>query len=238
MVSERRLAERMESYWGELTPNLSAAVRRLNLDGYESEHPPIKSKAVHPSRMFLVSEVAFETLARLYPVAPGMTEVGKTVFDYAQGVIDRFAPPDSNADISPEFSNDEVMFAAQLGEAMQRLLIRTFKQATVVFRPNVSGHGIVDSVELDAISSDTLIEFKATERPLSSADLRQVLIYLCLMHFAGTPASRVMLYNPRQGRSYTMSSMDLILSVSGVSDVEFFHRCSDVFARLLLEEQR
>ena len=56
MVSERKLAERMENYWSDLTPNLSAAVRRLNLDGYAIEQAPAKGK-ITPARMFLVSEI-------------------------------------------------------------------------------------------------------------------------------------------------------------------------------------
>lgn len=236
MISERRLAERMESYWSELTPHLAALVRRLNLSGYEQDTAFLKSE-VEPRRMFLVSEVAYKTLVRNYPQRPSADLVVQDAAENAEDVIRRFIDAAEQSSMSTTLSQVEVDFATTLAQAIHTYLALTLRGAPVQFAVPVRGHGFVNNLEMDATSADTLFEFKATERPLSSSDLRQVLIYLTLSHFDQRSFRRVALFNARRGRSYTLTVRDLILGCSGVSEIEFFHRGSDVFQRLLLEEQ-
>ena len=188
-------------------------VRKINLNLYEREFPPLSS-SVAPSRRGLINEIAFRLFVETQR-APFLTEgvEGKATSE-AQKLIrslDRSLPVDTSPPTSEEMLDAK--------EQLSRLAIffqKEAKEAKLELSPSFAGCGIVDACNGDVYFDQTLFEIKAGDRNFRSIDVRQILTYAALNYAtAKRKIDRLGLFNPRLGISFIAGIDELCLEVSG-----------------------
>lgn len=237
MISERQLAERFDSFWQQHFPLLNASfVRRFNAEQQERV-TTVEGAAVLPvpmgegiQRFDLVAELAFEqALAELVAqagVAPDFRAASqKALSKIALLKREPFIPPPDELEISEtnRLLNVYRSFFARLsiGE--------------IQFKPRIRGTGILDAMEADFCTAETLFEVKTVHRNLLSSDLRQVVCYLVAglgsRHFAW---SEYCIFNPRLGVFYHGRIDELLAYTSGRTP----HECINGFLDSLMDREQ
>ncbi|MEK7793678.1 MAG: hypothetical protein AAB353_04070, partial [Candidatus Hydrogenedentota bacterium] len=103
------------------------------------------------------------------------------------------------------------------------------------FRPRIKGSGILDEMEADFCTSNTLYEVKTVHRNLESTDLRQVICYLVAALASRQYAwTDYCIFNPRLAVVYRGQVEEFLTYISGRTP----HECVvDVLDALMEREQ-
>lgn len=223
MISERQLAELFDSFWQQHFPLLNSSfVRRFNAEHQErlteEDGEPVlpvpMGEGIH--RFDLVAELAFEIAIERYKASRGQQPDIRKATEYA---LKKIASLKREVDI-PAPSDREVA-------ETERLLIRydkffaLFSTADFFFKPKISGIGILDEMEGDFCTSETLFEVKAVNRNLQTTDLRQIICYVVAglgsRHYAW---SEYCIFNPRLAVYYHGRVDEFLAYLSGRTPYE------------------
>jgi hypothetical protein len=219
MISEKQLSEHFHSFWEKHFPLLTPSyVRRFNLERKDRLHaangyviPPL-DRNPNVERFDLVAELAFELAAQ------GNTNPSFKVSSLEVAIeraIRRISLLENLREIPPP-SEDEIAEALAVRENYTHFFETMIRGQTIHFRPLIKGAGILDQMEADFCTTDTLFEIKAVSRNLHSIDLRQVICYLV----AGIGSHQYAwenycIFNPRRAVFYTGNIPKLLGYLSG-----------------------
>lgn len=234
MISERELAQYFHSFWQEQFPLLNPGfMRRYNAQEWDRVHAeegyPIRP--VQPGknieRFDLVAELAFEWAAA--SLGPEADRQGAS-----QRALQRVATLQGATEIAPP-SQHEVAEANALCETYHHFFATVVRNAPLRFRPLIKGVGVLNQMEGDFCSDETLFEVKTVNRNLLSSDLRQVIIYLVAgIHSREFTWKRYCIFNPRVGVYFDCEVNELLEYLSGRTPPECI---SSVVDALMEREQ-
>ena len=238
MISEKQLAEYFHSFWQEHFPLLDPVfVKRFNVgqkerltsDEGSSVLPVRRGAAIE--RFDLVAELAFELAAENYRKRLG----GGVDHDRAtERAIKRISKLEGKAEI-PAPSAEEISESQALLENYEHFFNTVVSEGAVTFRPRIKGVGVLDEMEGDFCTQETLYEVKTVNRNIQGGDLRQVICYLV----AGIGSrqfwwTNYCIFNPRLAVSYTGRIDELLAYLSGRTAPECI---IDVLDALMEREQ-
>lgn len=235
MISDRELAQYFHSFWQDQFPLLNPTfMRRFNAQEWERVHAqegyPIKP--VPPGkdieRFDLVAEMAFEWAAD----SLSSPESGREAA--SQRALRRVATLQGVSEIAPP-TYHEIAEAGALTETYGHFFSTVVGSSPIRFRPIVKGVGLLNKMEADFCSAETLFEVKTVNRNLLSADLRQVIIYL----IAGNASreyvwKRYCIFNPRLGIYFSGEVNKLLGYLSGRTPPE----CMNSVVDALIEREQ
>jgi hypothetical protein len=235
MISERELAQYFHSFWLEHFPLLNAAfMRRFNAQEWERVHAnegyPIRPIAPgkNVERFDLVAELAFEW------AASSLQKGEPDRIDATAGAMRRVAALQGAAEISAP-TTFEIAEANALTETYGHFFRTVVGDAALQFRPLIKGAGVLNQMEGDFCSADTLYEVKTVNRNLLSADLRQVIVYLVAGLGSRQYAwKRYCIFNPRIGIYFAGEVNELLEYLSGRTPPECVNDAMDA----LLEREQ
>lgn len=235
MISERELAQYFHSFWQEQFPLLNPGfIRRFNVQEWErvnaDEGYPIKP--IPPSqnieRFDLVAELAFE-----WATAELQSEV-LTRAEATQRALSRIAFLQGCPEI-PSPSAPELAEASLLTETYLHFFQTVVGQDRIKVRPLIKGIGVLNQMEGDFCSENTLFEVKTVNRNLLSTDLRQIIAYIVAGTFSREYKwKRYCIFNPRQAIYFEGSTSELLEYLSGRSAPECINNVADA----LLEREQ
>jgi hypothetical protein len=237
VISERQLAELFDSFWQQHFPLLNASfIRRFNAE-QQQRVTTADDTAVRPvpmgagiKRFDLVAELAFEIAIERSKAASGQepdferaTQHALTKIALLKGEAFIPAPSDSEVAETERLLNVYDNFFALLSPV------------EILFKPKIKGTGILDAMEGDFCTSETLFEVKAVNRNLQSGDLRQVVCYL----IAGLGSrqyswSEYCIFNPRLAVFYYGRVDELLADISGRTP----HECITNALDALMEREQ
>lgn len=203
MNSARRLIESSSSLWRELAPMLPNYVKHVNMGGYDRFDPPMR-RETDKARHFLINEMAFKCFAG------GITSTGvaaKAIYNGLQAKWSARLP--ANLAIRNALTELE---AEELLELISRLVVykRAIDSDPAEFEKVVPAFGRLENVEIDILTSTSIFEVKAGERPFRSIDFRQLILAAAVL---GSDQRKLVLLNPREGVIWTESLTDFIETV-------------------------
>lgn len=227
MISERELAQYFHSFWQEQFPLLNSAfTRRYNAQEWERVHAtegyPIRP--VPPGkdieRFDLVAELAFEWAALSFHPESNREAA-------SQSALQRVALLQGSSEIAAPTVH-EIAEANALCETYHHFFATVAKGAHLRSRPMIKGVGLLNQMEGDFCSDDTLFEVKTVNRNLLSSDLRQVIIYLVAGNHSREFAwKRYCIFNPRVGVYFDGEVNDLLGYLSGRTPPECINSVVD-----------
>ncbi len=213
MISERKFATSFGSFWSSITPLMEEYLQSVNsrTRTYAIEVP----STVRGDLSAVFSEIAFELFT--HAVENRLDSVlkldPKTVRLRSRHAIVGFL---RTKQLEHRFTNED---EKEIHDLARNLLayFQRHELNSVIIRPVFKGCGIVNECEGDASVINVLVEVKAVQRNFSSADMRQILVYLALMHAESLDVARsVVLLNPRLGVFTELNSRELAIEVSGM----------------------
>jgi hypothetical protein len=237
LISEKQLAELFDSFWQQHFPLLNASfIRRFNAEQQE-RITTADGAAVRPipmgtgiKRFDLIAELAFEIAIQRCKATQGQEPNLETATQHALTKIallkgETFIPPPSDA---------EVAETEQLLNVYDKFFT-LLSPVDVQFKPRIKGAGILDAMEGDFCTAETLFEVKAVNRNLQSGDLRQVVCYL----IAGLGSrqyswSEYCIFNPRLAVFYYARVDELLAYISGRTP----HECITNALDALMEREQ
>lgn len=227
MISERELAQYFHSFWQEQFPLLNPSfMRHYNAQEWErvqaSEGYPIRPvpPGKNIERFDLVAELAFEWAALAFD--PNANREAA-----CQAAVQRVASLQGSAEIAAPTSH-EIAEANALCDTYHHFFTTVIKGAPLRFRPLIKGAGLLNRMEGDFCSEDTLFEVKTVNRNLLSSDLRQVIIYLVAGNHSREYAwKRYCIFNPRIGIYFDGQVSDLLGYLSGRTPPECINSVVD-----------
>lgn len=225
MITETNLSRTYSTFWGELAPWLRGYVHSINSGYIERVHAPhqLGDMAEHKAINNVISFDVFMTLCqqkmsiRDEDVPTEYLEVSRIrALEYL-----KWMPGEALSTYS--FSGIDV---SAIQCQVKSLLRMYFGRKGMVIAPSFPGCGVVGNCTGDLLYEKCLVEVKAGERSVSSADIRQILIYCALNHYGDNPyeITSVELFNPRQGTVWTEEVGRLTKAISGASPPEVFER--------------
>ena len=227
MISERQLAKDFNFLWKKHFPlqdptftrrfNAQTKTRLKSASGEILLPIPMGENI---SQYDLVSEIAFE-MAFLEQAYPNTENLEARAINLALEKIKRLRGVEN----PPEYP-----CAEEIGESTKIVAIyRHFFETNqpiedFVYRPAIPGIGVLDSMEADFCSSETLYEVKTVNRSIQSHDIRQLVTYLIAgLHSKKFNWSKYCIFNPRRAEIYRGSVSDLLLYLSGVQPAICIH---------------
>ena len=237
LISERQLADLFDSFWQQHFPLLNSSfVRRFNAEK-QQRVTDMNGNPMLPvpmgdgvQRFDLVAELAFEMAIERHKISRGE----KADFAVAtQHALDKIAVLKGEAFI-PKPSEREVAETERLLNVYDKFFA-LLSPVNVFFKPTIMGAGILDEMEGDFCTSETLFEVKAVNRNLQSSDLRQVICYL----IAGLGSRRYVwseycIFNPRLAVYYYGRIDELLAYISGRTP----HECIASVLDALMEREQ
>jgi hypothetical protein len=213
MISEQKFAKSFGSFWGSVTPLMDEYIHVLNEYHLQYAQPVTSSASGKLSALF--AEMAFELFS--------------DAIQNGQRTLPPFEPKDvtlrskhritdflRKQQIAHEFTSENIEEISQLANNLLSYN-RIYTAEPIQIRPVFRGCGIINECEGDIATIDQLVEVKAVKRNVSSADLRQVLVYLALRHAESASVySFVAFINPRLGVVKRLASRVLAVEVSGM----------------------
>lgn len=219
MISEKQLAEFFDSFWQHHFPLLNPTfVRRFNAERKErledSNANPVLPvpMGAEVDRFDLAAEFAFELAIENFRARSGELADRSSAVERA---LRRISLLRGGVELGT-LSVAEEQEADALAEVYEVFFDSIGDASAISFRPRIRGVGVLDGMEGDFCSPDTLFEVKAVNRNLQSSDLRQVLVYLV----AGNASrdfhwTNYCIFNPRLAVSYSGRVDELLSYLSG-----------------------
>lgn len=229
MTSETSFAEQHTSTWRMLTPTIDIYIRRINLELYERQFPPLQSE-VRPDRRGFVNEVAFNIFCEEPRTIP-LNKWADSSFTkaVAEAKLQIAALGESTIYYSPTF--DEIDDIQQQVYRYRSFFYKLSNGGQLELRPHFRGSGIIDSCDGDIYVSGILLEIKAGQRTFRAVDLKQLLTYAALnISEPARPIHRLGLFNPRMGVSFISTLSDVCYQVSGSTASELLQEIIQVIS--------
>jgi hypothetical protein len=181
-------------------------------------------------RFDLVAELAFEMAIARYKAENGQDPHFATATERA---LKKIAMLKGESLISAPSSGELAETESLL--KVYNTFFRLIAPVDIHFRPVIRGAGILDAMEGDFCTRDTLFEVKAVHRNLQSSDLRQVVCYL----IAGLGSrqftwSGYCIFNPRLAVTYSGRVDELLAYISGRTP----HECITSALDALMEREQ
>jgi hypothetical protein len=233
LISERQLAEVFDSFWQQQFPLLNTSfIRRFNAEKQErvmtSDGEPVLPVPMGEGiqRFDLVAELAFEMAIARQTVKAGEKPDFVTATQQALKKIallkgEPFSAPPSDLEVS---ETERLL-------SVYRNFFALLSPVDIQFKPRIRGSGILEAMEADFCTTETLFEVKAVHRNLQSGDLRQVVCYL----IAGLGSrqftwSEYCIFNPRLAVFYHGRIDELLAYISGRTPHECITSALDALA--------
>lgn len=245
LISENEFASTFNGFWESLFPLLSASFIR-DFNHREAKRIPqgrgrwvaeVPGKAVQGTAD-LMAELAFELFRMNYEREPESRAVTVNAEDFkaARELVAKRLVGFKGSGQLPwlEYQKEPPFQVKGLLNVYSRFFSAFYTGVPVTFRPQIRGSGIIQTVEGDACSSNTLIEIKAVNRNLTSLDFRQLLVYLALGLGSGQYAwGEAVFFNPKRAVYYSFNIGSLVSYFAAKSAPEVF----DEFIYLLGERE-
>lgn len=220
MISERKFAEKLTSFWHEALPRSKKVMTTLNLQRIRFA-PPLASE-VHAKRRALVNEIGFHLFTRRIRdgrIADDAADpaVAADVGRQLEGELAAELPlPDAGQISGP--SDAEIQEAVRIAARLSLFFREHVTDAPLVAAPEFAGCGIVETCRGDVLAGETLYEVKSGESNFGAHDLRQVLTYCALNHALPRYMIRAVgLVNPRLGLFFESDLESLVRGAAGLS---------------------
>lgn len=212
-------------------------VRRMNMDGYEREWPPIPSTSLADHRG-VINEAGFKAFSQVAELdrdaaVVKLREAVKVGFLAAQEDI--YGSLASELGFLP--TNSEFREALLIAGRLYNFFNNAADRVLVDVSPLFAGSGIISKCRGDILARDrsVLYEVKSGNRSSRSVDYRQLCVYAAL-HFAewGLVIQNIGLINPRTGVIVRVGMEDFARQVSGQSAVTLFQLMVECFSSSLV----
>jgi hypothetical protein len=225
MTSEIKFSTGFSSVWKEIMP-LSDGFWSVENMLTHRVAAPITNKAPKHIRG-LVNELAFIAFTRLANSGKKASreDVSKTISESISEAITYINRVNPTEIASSKLIDETCIREATLITLRLLAFFPLGKPKTL--RPKFIGCGFINACEGDVIFNDHLFEVKAGDRTFRVSDLRQLLTYSALAHTSGNlNFTKIGLFNPRTGLSWSKSIDDVCLAISGL-------RANDVLPKIV-----
>ena len=218
MISEVTLAKKFTSFWNQLLPNSNNFMRVINRGLVENLKGNYElSENTRPINVSLINVLSFKLLKSVVTKEISFDNCLRESF---------FTSDDFNKVLTASifylkrFSNKSGLLLPlnkdELNEVIH-LFVCLYKRyesffSVIEISPIFQGCGFVNKSEGDIFFTDTLVELKSGKRNFSITDIRQLLVYCTLNHYANKEKRQIKnieLFNPRMGLAYKTSLIDL-----------------------------
>jgi len=219
--------------WKVLTPAMEDYVRRINMDGYQREWPPLPAQS-QPSHRGVINEAAFLAFSNV--AALSREEAGGKLREAVEaGFVD--AQRYIYGDLVEELGFKPTKSELREGLALSIRLLNFFESRhgnkKIVISPQFQGSGIISSCRGDIYveGAGILYEIKGGDRSFRSVDVRQLSVYAALNFGANGPVIKKLgLLNPRRGTFVVSDVDDFAMEISGQSASSLFQIMIECFS--------
>lgn len=225
MTSEVKFSTGYTSIWREITP-LSDGFWTVENMLTHRVAAPIANRAPKELRG-IVNELAFIAFSKLSNSEKRVSreEVLKSLIESTPEAV-RYVNRLNPSEVVDVAAIDETCTRESMLITLRLLAFFPLGKSKII-RPKFQGCGFINACEGDVIFNNHLFEIKAGDRTFRVSDLRQLLTYAALAHASGNlEFSRIGLFNPRTGLSWSKSIDDVCLSISGL-------RSNDVLPKIV-----
>lgn len=228
MISEITFSKKFTSFWNQTLPNANNFVRIVNLGLKEIIEDPFPEPK-RPNNTALINIISNRLFDNFVSEKINLSSINNS----------RFILSKEYDDILKECSEYLSKFSYGSNLSLP-LTIEEMKESIGIFNviyrkyggyarsielsPKFCGCGFINNSIGDMIIGETLIEIKSGQRHFSVIDFRQIIIY-CALNFSSNikrRISKVEIFNPRMGISYSTSVQDLCRDLSAKSSNELF----------------
>lgn len=228
MISEATFSKKFTSFWNEILPNSKNYVRLINGGLLVPVYEPF-DEADRKNNTALTNVLSFNILRLVFNKSLKIDEVAKADFynsatfeNLVSTGVEYLSRFNYGSKCTLPLNHKEKNNIYQLYRAMYSRYASSSKN--IVVDPVFDGCGFINQSCGDLMVDDILVEIKSGERRFSVTDLRQVLVYLVLNHYSKSPKhiSKIELFNPRMGISYTEDVETFSKNLSALCSQELF----------------
>ena len=228
------------SFWNEVLPALVHLHRVL--PDYEVLYGPRVWLRFSAAELTRISELALQRVPLSEHREQSLDErtTGPAHVNSARESADSEGTPGpATLDVGlPEITTDTA--SSELSRAANRVvesLQRFARHRSLSGAPQteilIKGCGFVPDTSADVLWSGTLLEMKLTGKPISTRDIRQVLIYAGLLEIAGGPVPEsIGVINPRWGMAVVADLTEILHLCGGISVSEYADELAGHLLRL------
>jgi hypothetical protein len=229
MISEVTLAKKFTSFWNQLLPNANHFIRLINGGLVEVCYEPFENTQ-RKENISLINVLSFRLFKLAVKKEISLDILTKKNFfksDYFNDIfnsslieLEKFS---KKSNFSLPLNGEELK---QISLLFDQIYARFLKNINIMeVSPVFQGCGFINQSEGDIYFTDTLVELKSGERKFSVTDIRQILVYCTLNHYATTGKRHIKnieLFNPRMGIAYKSTINDLSENLSALTPEDLF----------------